>query len=81
MSLPWRSSYERTCADCGYSWHVPRAFARNKTKPTSLAKFAGSPGDTAREILTSMAMNTQAQAFRRCPNCGAERYSQRRANS
>jgi hypothetical protein len=29
MYLPWPArQYERTCADCGYSWRVPRQFAR-----------------------------------------------------
>jgi hypothetical protein len=31
MRLPWQArEYERTCADCGYSWRVPRAFARHR---------------------------------------------------
>jgi hypothetical protein len=31
MHFPWPArQYERTCADCGYSWRVPRRFARRR---------------------------------------------------
>jgi hypothetical protein len=31
MHVPWPArQYERTCADCGYTWRVPRRFARRR---------------------------------------------------
>jgi hypothetical protein len=33
MHLPWLAQqYERTCADCGHAWRVPRQFARRRMR-------------------------------------------------
>jgi hypothetical protein len=88
MRMPGRVGFHRTCKDCGYSWHVPRAFARRKVTPVSAANVAGSSRGSAAgraglhpEIQSSMAIRSQAEAFRRCPNCGSGDYSQHRVRS
>jgi hypothetical protein len=33
MHLPWLAQqYQRTCADCGHTWRVPRQFARRRMR-------------------------------------------------
>ncbi len=80
------AAYDRTCTDCGYGWRVPRAFARRKWHAlSSLSPAGGLNGYTDAElnaaIQSSMAINRQAETFRRCPKCGSERHSQRPARS
>ena len=88
MRIPGLAAeYERTCADCGYAWRVPRAFRRRKVKSIS-AFSVGDPGryparggiDRAElnaEVQSIMALGEQADAFRRCPKCGSEHHTQR----
>ncbi len=89
MRLPWQArEYERTCSDCGWSWRVPRQFARRRVQSISGFSVTSHGGQTAAdraeleaEVQSSMAIGEQAEAFRECPKCGSVNYSQRRARS
>jgi hypothetical protein len=93
MRLPWQArTYERTCSDCGETWQVPRQFARRHVQGISAFNVAqmsrrpiirGGRGDAVdwtqlnTEVRASMAVGQQSTAFRVCPKCGSERYTQR----
>jgi hypothetical protein len=85
MRIPGLSGdYERTCADCGYAWPVPRGLARKRLRSVSAVSI-GQPrsgrldrAELKREVRADMASNQQAQAFAQCPKCGSENYSDRR---
>jgi hypothetical protein len=88
MHLPWPAQqYERTCADCGYAWRVPRYFARRHMQ--GISNFLVNPGrgrvfDEAefdREVQSSMDMGERAETLRKCPKCDSEHYSQRPVRS
>ena len=98
MHLTWPArQYERTCADCGYSWRVPRYFARRHGISyfligqggggfkSGLAGRAGGPAideaELNREIQSSAEMDERTESFRKCPKCGSEHYSQRPVRS
>lgn len=92
MRLPWRArDYERVCADCGYTWRVPRQFVRRRvqsisgisvTAPRSArSRSAIDRSELAAEIQASMAISEEAEAFASCPECGSDRYTQRAAGS
>jgi rRNA maturation protein Nop10 len=92
MRLPWQArTYERTCSDCGETWQVPRQFARRRIQGISALNVAqmsrGHAGGTAdwselnTEVQASMAVDQQFAAFRACPKCGSEHYSQRPVKS
>jgi len=82
--------WERTCAECGYSWRVPRAIARGGIRGMS-ARSLGSAGprlnpgsfatpgsftDARRGIETRA---EQMDAFRICAKCSADDFTQRPA--
>lgn len=92
--LWWSAEYERTCAECGYAWRVPRAFARRRVQSISAFDVAGAsrlpgrggPGggsvsraELQAEVQSSMEIGERWQAFRACPKCGSENYRQKRA--
>jgi hypothetical protein len=93
MRLPWQArQYERTCADCGYSWLVPRQFARRrfmtgsgytsgqhgKAFPRDANFEAGSrAGDRQAAKIKAQ----EAEDLSACPHCSSENYSQRPARS
>jgi hypothetical protein len=92
MRFPWQArKYERTCAGCGYAWRVPRQFARRPVRTVSMFQTRGlrvsggldpratdhSEYDT--EIQSSLELSKEAGAFRVCPKCGCEQYTQRAA--
>jgi hypothetical protein len=95
MHLPWLAQqYQRTCADCGHTWRVPRQFARRRMRISFFRGLltgggfrtgGGSGGfDEAeydREIQLNVEIGEQAEAFRKCPECGSEHYSQRPVRS
>jgi hypothetical protein len=97
MRLPWPArAYERTCSDCGTTWQVPRRFVRRYLQGISSWNVAeqsrrpivrGGPGDAVdwtelnTEVQASQAVSEQSAAFRVCPKCGSDRYTQRRARS
>jgi hypothetical protein len=85
MRLPWvAQQYERTCADCGCAWRVPRQFAHRRVQSISGFRVTSRGWQTAAdraelntEVQASMETGEQAEAFRQCPECGSEHYSQR----
>jgi predicted nucleic-acid-binding Zn-ribbon protein len=86
MRIPGRARvYERTCADCGYAWPVPRGLARKDLRSISAFNVGyGRIGridraELKREVRADMASNQQARAFAQCPKCGSENHSDRRA--
>jgi rRNA maturation protein Nop10 len=97
MRLPWQArTYERTCSNCGTTWQVPRQFARRRLQGISAWNVAeqsrrpiirGGPGDAVdwtelnTEVQASEAVTEQSAAFRVCPKCGSDSYTQRPARS
>jgi hypothetical protein len=72
--------WERTCAECGYTWRVPRSIARGAIR--------GSMGGNARAAKMSpryggdYRAGVEARAdlmegFRTCAKCGADDFTQR----
>jgi hypothetical protein len=84
MRLPWQPrEYDRTCADCGYTWRVPRQFARSHVLSiygaTSGAVGLAGPADA--QLQAGRALVERAEALRTCAKCGSEHYTQRPASS
>jgi hypothetical protein len=85
MRLPWLAQqYERTCADCGCTWQVPWQLARRRVQSISGFRVTSRGWQTAAdraelnaEVQASTEIGEQWEAFRTCPKCGSERYSQR----
>jgi hypothetical protein len=82
MRLPWQHpEYERCCAECGYTWRVPRSAARRRVGSISLVSVARPTSvdraELGREVRAISAANQPAAVFRRCPRCGAADYTQR----
>jgi hypothetical protein len=82
VRFPWQArEYVRTCEECGYCWRVPRSAARRRM--TSINMFTVTTGtrvdraELAREVTSISAANQQANAFRHCPQCGADHFTQR----
>jgi ribosomal protein S27AE len=84
MRLPWQPrEYERTCGNCGYAWRVPRSVVR--TRPIS--GFTGSANRHRNwrvsvadpRVAGSEAIDEVEEAYRCCPRCGSDRYTQRPA--
>ncbi len=81
MHIPWLAQqYERTCADCGYSWRVPRYFARKRVVSiygaTSGGRSAHRSGPAEADLQAGQAAVEQAESLRTCPKCGSEHFSQ-----
>ena len=87
MPIRWRTrEYERTCDDCGHVWRVPRWAApplHVQGRPVSGGCEAGVPPPAA-AVMADPAVAATAQLaeraavfFRRCRECGSERYKQR----
>jgi hypothetical protein len=83
MHLPWLAQqYERTCAECGGAWRVPRYFARGRVQSIFSFFLGSSPrggfdqAEFDREVQSSVEIAEQAESFRKCPECGSEHYSQ-----
>lgn len=81
MHLPWLAQqYERTCADCGYSWRVPRYFARKRVVSIYGATCGGirahRRGPAEADLQAGRAAVEQAESLRTCPKCGSEHFSQ-----
>jgi hypothetical protein len=81
MRIPWRArEYERTCAECGYVWRVPRWAVH---PPMKGLPFVGLGGVGLRaEIDSVVAANAQmadeTASLRVCSKCGSVHYTQRR---
>ena len=88
MRIPGLAAeYVRTCADCGSAWRVPRAFAhRFQSISTAIVENnlrARPVGGLDPQLMpqSSRPDNDQREAFRHCPECGSERYTQRQARN
>lgn len=83
MRLPWQpAEYVRTCAECGYTWRVPRSAARRRFRTISALNIAGGGrmidrAELRNEIRTIEAQNQPVETFRHCPKCGADHFTQR----
>jgi len=83
VRLPWQAKeYTRTCVVCGYTWQVPASTARRRRR--MISAFSVAPGgktidraELAREVESISAANQPAEAFRHCPKCGADHFTQR----
>jgi DNA-directed RNA polymerase subunit M/transcription elongation factor TFIIS len=81
MRFPWqRQEYVRSCVECGYAWRVPRWAARKRIRSISMISVASRTtidrSELAREVESASAANQSTDAFRRCPRCGADRFTQ-----
>ena len=91
MPLGWRArEYERTCAECGYAWRVPRSATRKpisgfsvapRGRPVSLGGVDPLVPDSEPELVASQEIGQVAAAFGQCPKCGCFRYMQRPVRS
>jgi hypothetical protein len=80
MRIQWRArEYERTCANCGHAWRVPRWAAHPLMK--GLPWYRSSSGDARRATEAIVAANAeqaeQAATFQVCPQCNSVDYTQR----
>jgi ribosomal protein L37AE/L43A len=71
----------RTCRECGFTWKVPRYYARPQTQ-VAVAARSRSPlaGKRGREVAARQSQEIAAVsiAYGHCPRCGKETFSQRR---
>jgi len=85
MRLPWQArEFERTCAECGYTWRVPRSAARRRR---GISAFSYAPRglysvpDNSQEIAASEAVSAVSAAYAHCPRCDCDRYTQQPVRS
>jgi len=79
MRLPWQPiEYARTCTECGYTWQVPRWAARRRVGAPSVLRQSDSPGQ---QVAAIELRNQQAGAYRVCPHCGAETFTEQPVRS
>ena len=81
------AEYERTCAECGYTWRVPRSIARRGIRGMSATTFMGATreggfGQPGGQGLNRLAGGIAARAetmegFRICAKCGIDKFTQR----
>jgi hypothetical protein len=80
MRLPWQArEFERTCAECGYTWRVPRTAHRRLrgiSAYSPMPRGLYSVPDNAREIAASEAVSSVDAAYAHCPRCDSDRYVQ-----
>ena len=82
MRFPWqRQDLARTCAECGYTWRVPRSAAKRRLRSISVFNavpnaWAGDRGELAREVASISAEKQAVESYQHCPECGADRFTQ-----
>jgi predicted nucleic-acid-binding Zn-ribbon protein len=76
--------WERTCAECGYTWQVPRSIARRGIRGMSAVTVFGSvtsarrsPSGGTRYRGDIAARADLMEGFRTCAKCGADHFTQR----
>jgi hypothetical protein len=76
--------WERTCAECGYTWRVPRSIARRGIRGISAMTALGmiSAGRRNPRGFSDFTAGIEARAeqmegFRTCAKCGADDFTQR----
>jgi hypothetical protein len=80
--------WERTCAECGYTWRVPRSIARRGIRGISGMGMSGlDVGHMAQAARSNprgsdfsagvQARAEQMEGFRTCAKCGADDFTQR----
>jgi ribosomal protein L37AE/L43A len=71
----------RACRECGFTWKVPRYYAKPQVR-VALAAKSRSPlaGRRARELAArrSEEITEVSTAYGHCPRCGKEEFFQRR---
>ena len=68
--------YERTCQDCGQTWHVPRWAAHPHMQGLPMGR-AG-VAEQANAVAEANAERAErAAALRNCPKCESDHYKQR----
>jgi hypothetical protein len=76
--------WERTCAECGYTWRVPRSIARRGIRGMSAMSVRGSAvgapssprGNT--DFTAGLAARAELmEGFRICATCGVDSFTQR----
>jgi hypothetical protein len=82
MRFPWQPRESmRTCAECGCTWRVPRWAGRRRVRSISMISVASRTTidrrELAREVESGSEANRRTEAFRRCPKCGADHFTQR----
>ena len=76
--------WERTCAECGYTWRVPRSIARRGIRGMSAMTMDGnaraarmSPRGGGDYRAGIAARADLMEGFRTCAKCGADHFTQR----
>ena len=76
--------WQRTCAECGYTWRVPRAIARRGIRGMSAMTMGGnahaagmSPRGGSDYRAGIAARADQMEGFRICAKCGTDHFTQR----
>jgi predicted nucleic-acid-binding Zn-ribbon protein len=83
MAFGLAREYIRTCRECGYTWRVPRAIARQSGRGMSAVTLRGNLGRAAMggggsqldRIIGARA--AEIEAFRICAHCGVDSFDQR----
>jgi hypothetical protein len=90
MQFPWPArEFERTCANCGYIWQVPRGFVRRPFQSISGlstgVRIRGSAMDPrgldnsqlSAQVRAIEEIGEETEAFKSCPRCGSQQFAQR----
>jgi hypothetical protein len=96
MHVPWPArQYERTCADRGCSWRVPRQFARKHIQalrprnaghgvlasPDAMIGPDASIYKDEADLQVHDRRVETIEAYRTCPKCSSQHFSQRPVRS
>jgi hypothetical protein len=71
--------WERTCAECGYTWRVPRAIARRRMGGMGAMSATAAESSFRGRSAYAGAIDARAElmeGFRVCAKCGADHFTQ-----